>query len=34
MTGDLAAMSTLPQVQRVDTEGFLQAIRQRLDALL
>ena len=34
MTGDLAAMSTLPQVQRVDTEGFLQAIRQRLDAML
>ena len=34
MTGDLAAMSTLPQVQRVDTEGFLQAIRQRLDTLL
>ena len=34
MTGDLAAMSTLPQVQRVDTEGVLQAIRQRLDALL
>ena len=34
MTGDLASMSTLPQVQRVDTEGFLQAIRQRLDTLL
>ncbi len=34
MTGDLAAMSTLPQVQRVDAEGFLQAIRQRLDAML
>ena len=34
MTGDLAPMSTLPHVQKVDTEGFLQAIRQRLDTLL
>ena len=34
MTGDLASMSTLPNVQKVDTEGFLLAIQQRLDALL
>ena len=34
MTGDLAAMSTLPNAKRVDTEGFLLAIRDRLEQLL
>ncbi len=30
MTGDLAAMSTLPNIQKVGTEEFLLAIRERL----
>lgn len=34
MTGDLAAMSTLPNAKKVDTEGFLLAIRNRLEQLL
>ena len=34
MTGDLAAMSTLPNAKKVDTEGFLLAIRARLEQLL
>lgn len=34
MTGDLAAMSTLPNAMKVDTEGFLLAIRDRLEQLL
>lgn len=34
MTGDLAAMSTLPNARKVDTEGFLLAIRDRLEQLL
>lgn len=34
MTGDLAAMSTLPHAKKVDTEGFLLAIRDRLEQLL
>ena len=34
MTGDLAAMSTLPNAKKVDTEGFLLAIRDRLKQLL
>ncbi len=34
MTGDLAAMSTLPEVRKVGTEEFLLAIKENLDALL
>ena len=34
MTGDLASMSTLPDIQRVDTEGFLLAITDRLKEML
>ena len=34
MTGDLAAMSTLPEVRRADTEEFLLAIHERLHAML
>lgn len=34
MTGDLAAMSTLPNAKKVDTEGFLLAIHDRLEQLL
>ena len=34
MTGDLAAMSTLENIQKVGTEEFLLAIRDRLEALL
>lgn len=34
MTGDLASMSTLDSVQKVGTEDFLLAVRDRLDALL
>ena len=34
MTGDLAAMSILPNAKKVDTEGFLLAIRDRLEQLL
>ena len=32
MTGDLASMSTLPQVRKVNTEEFLLAIKERLEA--
>ena len=34
MTGDLAALSTLPNKQTVDTEAFLRAIDERLRKLL
>ena len=34
MTGDLAALSTLENKQVVDTESFLLAIKERLEALL
>ncbi len=34
MTGDLAALSTLPEKQTVDTEAFLHAIDERLRKLL
>lgn len=34
MTGDLASMSTLPNIQKASTEEFLQAIGERLQALL
>lgn len=34
MTGDLAAMSTLENIQKVGTEEFLLAVRDRLEALL
>lgn len=34
MTGDLAALSTLPNKQTVDTEAFLHAIDERLRKLL
>ena len=34
MTGDLAALSTLPEKQTVDTEAFLHAIDERLKKLL
>ena len=34
MTGDLAAMSTLPHIQKVGTEGFLMAIKERLENAL
>ncbi len=34
MTGDLAGMSTLPNVRRADSEEFLLAIKERLDAAL
>lgn len=34
MTGDLASMSTLPNIQKAGTEEFLQAIGERLQALL
>ena len=34
MTGDLAAMSTLENIQKVGTEEFLLAIRDRLEKLL
>ena len=33
MTGDLAAMSTLDTIQKVDTQGFLLAVRDRLHSL-
>jgi isocitrate dehydrogenase len=33
MTGDLAAMSTLPNIQKVDTETFLREVDKRLQAL-
>lgn len=34
MTGDLAGMSTLPNVQSVNSEEFLAAIKERLEAAL
>lgn len=34
MTGDLASMSTLPNIQKAGTEDFLQAIGERLQKLL
>lgn len=34
MTGDLASMSTLPNVQKVNTEEFLLAVRDQLESLL
>ncbi len=34
MTGDLAALSTLPNKQTVDTEGFLQAVNERLAKMM
>ncbi len=34
MTGDLAAMSTLPHIQKVGTEEFLRAIKERLEKAL
>ena len=34
MTGDLAAMSTLPQARKVNTQEFLMAIKERLEQLL
>ncbi len=34
MTGDLAAMSTLPNIQKVGTEEFLKAIQERLEKVL
>ncbi len=34
MTGDLAAMSTLDNIKRVDTEEFLLAVREKLDSLM
>jgi isocitrate dehydrogenase len=33
MTGDLAAISTLPNIQKVDTETFLREVDKRLQAL-
>lgn len=34
MTGDLAALSTLPNKQTVDTEGFLTAVNERLAKMI
>ncbi len=34
MTGDLAAMSSLPEIRKVNTEEFLQAIKQNLEEML
>ncbi len=34
MTGDLAMISTLDHVEKLSTEGFIQAVRERLDQLL
>lgn len=34
MTGDLAAITTLENVTRLDTEGFIKAIAQELDQIL
>ncbi|MCI8520208.1 MAG: NADP-dependent isocitrate dehydrogenase [Clostridia bacterium] len=34
MTGDLAALSTLPNKQTVDTEGFLTAVNERLAKMM
>jgi len=34
MTGDLALITTLPKVEKLDTEGFILAIRERLETKL
>src|SRR5699024_5577898 len=34
MTGDLASMSTLPEIHKADTEGFLRAIDENLRQML
>lgn len=34
MTGDLAAISTLPSIQKADSETFIAAIRERLAGML
>lgn len=34
MTGDLYLLSTLPEKQKVDTEGFLLAVNERLQQLI
>ncbi len=34
MTGDLAAITTLENVQKLDTEEFILAIREELEQLL
>ena len=34
MTGDLASMSTLPEIKQVNTEEFLLAVRENLQKLL
>jgi len=34
MTGDLAALSTLENKQKVDTEEFLLAVNERLQKLM
>jgi len=34
MTGDLALITTLPNVEKLDTEGFIHAIRERLETKL
>ena len=34
MTGDLASMSTLPEIKKVDTEGFLRAVDEKLREML
>ena len=34
MTGDLAALSTLKNKQKVDTEEFLLAVNERLQKLM
>ena len=34
MTGDLALITTLPNVEKLDTEGFILAIRERLETKL
>ena len=34
MTGDLAMISTLEHVEKLSTEGFIQAVKARLDELL
>ena len=33
MTGDLAAITTLPNVQSLDTEAFILAVRDTLEEL-
>ena len=34
MTGDLALITTLPNVEKLDTEGFILAIRDKLEKKL